>query len=157
MQRMPALMRGSDGGLLALSRRQQNLIRKAIEDFGTDIVGGASPREAMLRMIGAHAFAATLHSAFPLPGGGAIADLFSRPEDLLAYLQNPGSVARGAIAASLGLTGQRLVDPGNPGGSAFFQSIASPIHPMNGPLSVYQDPVLAISGLEVVQSWIAAL
>jgi hypothetical protein len=157
MQRMPALMRSSDGDLLALTRRQQNLLRKAVDQFQPAPSGENTPRAAMIRMIRHHQFAATLHSTFSLPGDGTLADLFARPEELLDYLAAPTSVTRGSVAVQLGLSGQRLVTPKDPTGSTFFTLISNVAHPMNSVLSLYQDPVLQIDGIEVVRQWILSL
>jgi hypothetical protein len=157
MQRMPALMRSSDGDLLALTRRQQNLLRKAVDQFQPAPSGENTPRAAMIRMIRHHQFAATLHSSFSLPGDGTLADLFARPEELLDYLAAPTSVTRGSVAVQLGLSGQRLVTPKDPTGSTFFTLISNVAHPMNSVLSLYQDPVLQIDGIEVVRQWILSL
>lgn len=157
MQRMPAFMRGSDGDLLALSRRQQNAVRKAAAQFKPTAGGEATPLAAMIRMINQNQFAATLHSAVALPAGGTLAALFATPDRLLAYLADPSSVARGATAASLGLAGKRLVIPKDPVNSALFSMVSNPTHPMHGVLSAYQDPTLQVSGIEVIRQWIMSL
>jgi hypothetical protein len=157
MQRMPALMRGSDGDLLCLTRRQQNVIRKAAVQFGVPAGGKTTIPAAMTRLINQHQFAATLHSAITLPAGGTLAGLFATPDRLLAYLSDPASVARGPVAGSLGLTGKRLVTPRDPPNSAFFAMVSNPAHPMNGVLSAYQDSALQVSGVEVIRQWILSL
>jgi hypothetical protein len=156
-QRMPAFMRGSDGGLLALTRRQQNILRQAIEQFRPTSSGGNSPVEAMTRMIQVLASFATLHSAITLPGGGTLSSLFANPQQLLAYLANPTSTATGSVAASLGLGGRQLVVPRDPANSALFQFVTDPNHPMEGPISVYQDTVTGDDGVTVVRNWINSL
>ncbi len=157
MQQMPALMRGADGGLLSLSRRQQRTLAVAIEQFGVDAGGDSSPRAAMLRLVSSHQFAATLHSGVVLPQGQRLSDLFARPEAFLAYLADPASVAHGALSQQLGFGGQTLVSPGDPDGSSFFRMISRPDHPMNGALSAHVDPVISVDGIEVVRRWIASL
>ncbi|MCG8404832.1 MAG: hypothetical protein MI923_06500 [Phycisphaerales bacterium] len=153
LQYMPALMRGGDGGLLALTQRQLNIIKTAIDQF--DNAGGdATPLAAMKRLIQNHQFAAALHSSVDLPAGGTLADLFADSETLISYLSDPSTVARGRTSDELGFKDQRLIIPQEPANSALLTMVKRPDHPMNGPLTSYQDSVLGINGIEVIERWI---
>lgn len=156
LQQMPALMRSADGGLLALTLRQLNMIDKAIEQFDIPI-GGGTAAEAMTRMILDLQSAAALHSAVILPDGSTLSSLFSSPDDLLAYLSDPATVALGQTATDLGFAGQRLIVPGQPANSALLTMVKMPQHLMNGPLASHLDPVLQIDGFAVLELWINSL
>jgi hypothetical protein len=153
-RKMPAMMRGADGGDLALTRRQRNLIRKAIQVFAPVATSEAAEVRALKQMIGALQFAAVLHSAFA-EAGRSLADRFAVPDDVIDYLRI--AVAKGSVAVQAGLSGQPLVRPGDPDNSAFFQLINRSDHPMNGPLNSYADPESGKSGVAVVRDWIASL
>lgn len=156
IQQMPALMRGGDGGLLTLTERQINILTRAIAQFDT---GDADTTAlgAMRRLISSHQFAATLHSGVGLPQGGALGDLFADPDTLMGYLSNPATVARSGFAASLGISGQRMVVPQNTGGSALVTLVSQAGHPMNEALSSYTDALLNIDGIQVIKMWINSL
>lgn len=157
MQQMPALMRGGDGGLLTLTERQINILNRAIVQFDTGSDTDTTPVGAMRRLIASHQFAATLHSGVGLPQGGALGDLFADPDALIAYLSNPATVARSNFAVSLGISGQRMVVPQNSGGSALLTLVSQAGHPMNAALSSYNDALLNIDGIQVIELWINSL
>ena len=153
-RRMPAMMRGNDGGRLALTRRQLSLIDRAITVFSTSQVG-QTPEDQMLTMISnLGAVFASLHSNFSLDGRSLEAR-FANPPDVLEYLEN--AVADGGFAESLGLTGQKLMVPGDAASSPFMQLISNPNHPMNGPLGAYEDPISSNNGIKIVRLWIDSL
>jgi hypothetical protein len=156
-QRMPALLRGSDGALLSLTRRQQAILRQAIEKFRPPSATGTSPVDCMTRLIPHFAPFATLHSAIVLPNGNTLASLFATPGQFLAYLSDPASVALGALATNLGFGGEQLVVPKNPGASALFKIVTTVGHPMKPRFESYSDPVTGSTGVIVVQDWINSL
>ncbi len=155
MQRMPALMRGADGGLLALSRRMQAKVERGLDVFAPDNQGGNSPDAALDRLMSAFASMAGIHAGVPLPGGGNLASIFADPVQLKDHLRN--GTAAGSLATANGLQGRPLVVPGDPAASAFIQLIQLPAHPMNGPLSGYRDSVTGDEGITVIQNWISSL
>jgi hypothetical protein len=97
---------------------------------------------------------AGLHAGFS-EDGQSLAQRFSEPAKVLDYLTK--AVAKGAVATAAGLGGQPLVVPGDPAGSAFVLTISRAEHPMNGPLSGYQDAGSGKSGIQVVKDWITSL
>ncbi len=153
LQQMPALMRGGDGGLLALTQRQLNIIDTAIRQFDIP-VGDATPVAAMKRMIQNFSSVSVLHGAVVLPNGGTLADLFADPDSLLSFLADPATVASGRISADLGFAGQRLIVPRDPSSSALLSMVKRTDHPMNSPLTGYTDAVLQINGITVLELWI---
>jgi hypothetical protein len=157
MQQMPGLMRGGDGGLLTLTERQINVLRRAITQFDPGGDTDTTPPGAMRRLIMSHQFAATLHSGVGLPPGGVLGDLFADPNALIAYLSNPATVARSSFAADLGITGQRMVLPGNAAGSALLTLVSQAGHPMNEALSSYRDSLLDKDGIQIIELWINSL
>ena len=157
IQQMPALMRGSDGGLLTLTQRQINILTRAISQFDIGGDTDATPLGAMRRLISSHEFAATLHSGVGLPQGGALGDLFADPDALIAYMSNPATGARSGFASSLGIAGQRMVVPQNSGASALVTLVSQGGHPMNAALSAYSDVLLNIDGIQVIELWINSL
>lgn len=155
MRRMPALMRGADGGLLALSRRMQAKVERGLEVFTPGNQSGNSPAAALDRLTAAFASMAGLHAGVPLPGGGTLASIFADPVQLKDHLRN--GTAEGSQAIANGLQGQPLVVPGDPAASAFIQLIQLSSHPMNGAMSAYQDSVTGDNGIIVIQNWISSL
>ncbi|HKV09290.1 MAG TPA: hypothetical protein VJ725_14195 [Thermoanaerobaculia bacterium] len=152
---MPALMRGSDGQNLALTRRQRNLVEKAARDFGEEPQQppqGNSAEQDMIRMIESLAVNAIRHTRFDAGGGRRLSDLFSDPPALLQYLRT--SNAQGL--ASGPFRDQPLVVPGNPDASAFVGLLARPGHPMNAPFS-QTDPATGKPRIDVVRDWIRSL
>lgn len=154
-RRMPALMRGADSNDLAINRRRRSQLRKALEVFQPQPTGGDTPETvAMIRMIGNFSAVAMLHTRFS-EDGITLADRFSDPLKVLAYLRK--AAAKGGIATAAGIAGRPLVVPGDPANSAFLQTISRPEHPMNGPLSSYSDATSGRTGLQVVADWITSL
>jgi hypothetical protein len=156
-QRMPAFLRGSDGNLLALTRRQQNVLRRAMDQFRPPAGGGASPVEAMTRLVENFSIFATLHAAVTLPGGATLDTLFATPSQLLSYLADSTSVTRGPLSASLGISGRQLVVARDPANSALYQIITNPAHPMNFQFLSYTDSVTGDDGVKVTENWINSL
>jgi hypothetical protein len=156
-QRMPAFMRGSDGNLLALTRRQQNVLRRAIDQFRPPPDGGSSPAEAMARLVQDFSIFATLHAAVTLPSGATLDTLFATPSQLLSYLADSTSVTRGPLSASLGISGRQLVVARDPANSALHQIITNPAHPMNFQFLNYTDSVTGENGVKVTENWINSL
>ena len=154
-QKMPALMRGADGELLALTRRQRNKIVKAIEVFAPELNPGGTPGDAMRRMVVHFRPFAVLHSQFALGDGRTLADLFDDPVEVMAYLRNEN--ARGSIASNLGVNGDPLVVGGDPDASAIITLVESTTHPMNSQFLNYQDQVNQLNGIEVLMGWISSL
>lgn len=155
MQRMPALMRGSDGHLLAVTRRQRSILTKAIEQFRAAPPVDATAKGAMVRLIQKLMVFAGMHSGVTIPSGATLDTLFADAERLLAHLST--AVAAGDVADGLGLKGQRLVVPRNPDQSAFFRMITSPGHPMRSRFANYRDDTTGANGVDVVRTWIMSL
>jgi hypothetical protein len=155
LRKMPALMRGSDAGLLALTSRQINKIDRAIEQAESGAPQPDTSVAAMTRLIERFQPMALMHGQFSLDGGGTLADLFADPPQVLHYLQN--ATAQGSRATALGLAGQPLVVGGDPDASAFVTLVSDAGHPMNSPFTSYSDSVSQRNGIEVVRDWIASL
>lgn len=154
-RRMPAMMRGSDRGLLTLTQRQINKIERAIVQFASTGQQPDTPVAAMTRLIERFQSMAQLHSAFDLDGGGSLADLFTDPPKLMAYLRT--SSARGNKATEFGVDGDPLITPGDLDSSAFVKLITEQSHPMNFHFVSYKDAVSQKNGIDVVRDWIASL
>ena len=152
-RRMPAMMRGADGQDMAINRRRRNQLRLALDVF-RPTAAEDTPVAAMERMILAFGAMAGLHAGFS-EDGQSLAQRFSEPAKVLDYLTKAG--AKGFVATAAGLAGQPLVVPGDPAGSAFVLAISRGEHPMNGPLSTYQDAGSGKSGIQVVKDWITSL
>jgi hypothetical protein len=152
-RRMPAMRRGADGRDLALNRRRRNQLRLALDVF-RPAAAEDTPVAAMGRMIVAFGGMAGLHAGFS-EDGQTLAQRFAEPARVLDYLTK--AVAKGFVATAAGLAGQPLVVPGDPAGSAFVLAISRAEHPMNGPLSAYQDAGSGKSGIQVVKDWITSL
>jgi hypothetical protein len=152
-RRMPGMMRGADGLDLAINRRRRSQLRLALDVF-RPAAAEDTPVAAMERMIVAFGAMAGLHAGFS-EDGQSLAQRFSEPAKVLDYLTK--AVAKGAVATAAGLGGQPLVVPGDPAGSAFVLTISRAEHPMNGPLSAYQDAGSGKSGIQVVKDWITSL
>lgn len=157
MQRMPALMRGGDGNLLTLTRRQQNILKAAIEQFRAAPPADYTPHGAMVRLIQKLGAFAGLHAGVVVSSGTTLDTLFGDPERLLSYLAAPISVARGGVADSLGLKGKRLVVPQKPDESALFMMITSVGHPMQTRFIDYKDDFSGENGVKIVRDWIESL
>ena len=151
-QKMPALMRNSDGLHLALTRRQYDTVQKAIDQFGAETLPPSGPEQNMLVLISTLRFAAGLHSGIPLDDGRRLSDLFDDPPLLLDYLRS--ATAKGPLADTA--AGQPLIVPGLPAQSAFMQLISNPNHPMHGPYANI-IPNLSKTGIEVVREWIESM
>ena len=158
-RRMPAMMRGSDGLDLALTRRQISLIerfhaRHSDQPQPEPQPGQLSAEErAMVALIEHFAAqgAAPFHFGIPgLQAGENLGSLFSEPRQVLELL-----TTRNATTGPS--SGQPLVRPGEPTESAFFQLIngANPI--MNNRFTNYRDPDTNRNGIEVVRDWIQSL
>ncbi len=156
MHAMPAMMRGGDGHMLALCRRQRNVVLKAAEQFAPRSGGDSTPVMAMQRLIEALGPGGSgVHSTVALPNGGTLADLFAETAEMLNHLAT--DVARGPRAGNDGLLGEKLVKAGDPEGSAFFKMLNDNTHPMRGIFLSYHDPVTEDDGIEVVRKWILDL
>lgn len=148
-QKMPAMMRGSDGRHLALTRRQRDTIRAAAESAPAT---GGTPEEDMAALIAHFENRAILHSVIDTDNGNKLSDLFTDSQALMNYLKN--AVAKGALAGPQ--AGAALIKPGDPDNSAFIQLIRRPGHPMQTPFA--QDvPNTGRTGVEVVERWIRSL
>ncbi|MDG4554288.1 MAG: hypothetical protein P9E24_08570 [Candidatus Competibacter sp.] len=148
-QKMPAMMRGSDGSHLALTRRQRDTIRAAAESSPG---AGGTPEQDMAVLIAHFESRAVLHGGIDAGGGNKLSDLFTNSQAMMAYLQN--AVAKGALAGAQG--GAALIVPGDPDNSAFMQLIRRPGHPMQIPFS-QAIPNTGHTGVEVVERWIRSL
>ena len=153
-RQMPALMRGADGDLLALNRRQRAKVMLAVETFRPQTAGG-TPRDAMVRMIQSLQFAAGLHSQIDVGGNQTLQIIFGDSDQVLSYLEV--GVVQGDDSIAAPFLGQPLIQAGQPDNSPFVTLISTQGHPMNGPLSSYSDPQTNENGIEVVRSWIASL
>ena len=156
-RRMPAMMRGSDGGHLALTRRQRDKVRAAAGDDVTgrpgDATGGeATAEEEMVSLIQHFAARASLHMGLDAGGGNRVGDLFPDPAALLDFLRS--GAAQGSLAGPE--TGRPLVVAGNPDDSALVRLLRRPDHPMH---SHFSRPVPGSerTGLEIVEQWILSL
>lgn len=147
---MPPFMRGSDGGNLALTRRQLSKIDVAIRQFDVT-VPVTTPEEAMIQLISDLSFGAGSHLTITLPGGGTLNTLFADPPSLLAYLK--ANQAHGSLAGPS--AGRPLIVPGDPDNSAFLALISRPTHPMNSIFASYTQG--SKSGIDIVRDWIASL
>jgi len=95
VRHMPALTRGGDGELLALTRRMRNKIVKAIETFPGETGPGETPEGAMVALVNTLSVTgATFHLGIDAGDGETLSDLFARPLDLLAYLRSSPNPAR---------------------------------------------------------------
>jgi hypothetical protein len=151
-RKMPAMMRNSDGLHLALTKRQINKLRKALQQFDPSIGQTSLPEQNMLNFIRANAAASGMHAGIPVGGGQTLSQLFANPPALLNYLRT--SVAKGDFVPEV--NGQPLVVPGNPDASAFVALISNPDHPMHDPFSTL-DPTLNKTGITIVREWISSL
>lgn len=151
-RKMPAMMRNSDGLHIALTKRQINKFRKALEQFTPSTEQSSQPEQNLINFIKSNATASFFHTSISTGGGQNLSQLFGNPPALLNYLKT--AVARGNIVPEV--TGLPLVVPGNPDASAFVALISNPNHPMNGPFSVV-DPTTNKSGITVVREWISSL
>lgn len=152
---MPALMRGADSNDLVLNRRRLSQLRKALEVFQPQPIGGDTPEtDAMIRMVGKFSALAALHVRFS-EDGLSLSDRFSNPPKVLEYLRK--AVAKGDAATAAGIAGQPLIVLGDVPNSAFMKIISRPEHPMNGPLNSYSDPTSGKTGFQVVTDWITSL
>lgn len=147
--KMPAMMRGSDGQHLALTRRQRDTIRAASE--ASPSVGG-TPEEDMASLISFFQNRALLHSGIDAGDGKKLSDLFTNPAVLMNYLIS--SNAKGSLAGAQ--AGQHLIVPGNPDASAFMQLIRRPGHPMQEPFS-REIPGTGRTGAQIVERWIRSI
>lgn len=151
-RKMPAMMRNSDGLHLALTRRQINKLRKALEIFTPAPEQPSAPEQNLLNFINSNASASLFHGGIPIGDGQNLSQLFGNPAALLNYLRT--AVARGNIVPAV--SGQPLVVPGNPDASAFVALISNPNHPMHGPFSAV-DPTMNKTGIMIVREWISSL
>ncbi|MDX1982976.1 MAG: ferritin-like domain-containing protein [Bryobacteraceae bacterium] len=150
---MPALMRGSDGDRMALTRRQRSIIERAIAQFDAPPAGTSTPRENMLTMISALSANAFLHSSIVGDDNRPVSDLFANPEQMLTYLLS--STVRGPRAPAA-LLGRPLIVPGNPDASPFVQILTAPGHPMQARFAETHSAT-GKTRLQVVREWIASL
>ena len=148
-RRMPAMMRGSDGMHLALTRRQLNKIRVAGEPAPVQTGG---PEEDMKTLIQHFTAFAGRHTGIDTGDGNVLSDLFGDPPAVLAFLRR--GKAQGSLAGDL--AGQPLIVPGNPEASAFFAIIQKTGHPMK-PRFAGEIPGTGKTGVEIVRLWIASL
>jgi hypothetical protein len=153
---MPALLRGSDGRFLALTRRQRRTVEKAASDFAEPapppVIPPSSAEQAMRNLIESLKSNAFRHTKFELEDGRRLSDLFSDPPALLNYLRT--AAVRGNVVP--GLKGKPLVVPGDPDASAFVTLLSTPGHPMRSPFSQV-DPGTGKPRIEVVKDWIRSL
>ncbi|QDV81766.1 ferritin-like domain-containing protein [Planctomycetes bacterium TBK1r] len=124
-QKMPAMMRGSDGRYLALTRRLLNQIQLAIDELESS-PDPVTPEQAMIALIESKAAFANRHLGIQTDGGGSLASLFADPPALLRYLQTE-TVVRDIIPE---LEGEPLIRPQDPANSAFLSLITNSAHPM---------------------------
>jgi hypothetical protein len=150
---MPALMRGSDGSRMAITRRQRAIIERAIVQFDAPAGPGSTPRQNMLTMISALSANAFLHASIIGDDARPVSDLFANPELMLTYLL--ASTVRGSRAPAA-LLGRPLIEPGNPDASPFVQMLNTPGHPMQ-PRFAEIDSATGKTRLQVVREWIASL
>lgn len=148
-RRMPAMMRGSDGMHLALTRRQINKVKVAGEPPPVQTGG---PEQDMVTLIQHFNAFAGRHTGIDAGDGNALSDLFGDPPAVLAFLRR--STAQGTLAGDL--VGQPLVVPGNPEASAFFAIVQKTGHPMKSRFAG-QIPGTGKTGVEIVRLWIASL
>jgi hypothetical protein len=155
-QLMPALMRGSNGLDVAVTRRELNLIEKAARDFGQLPPAPQLPtntfEQDMVRIIGDLSIHANRHMKFVLANGQRLSDLFADPPALLNFLRT--EKARGLGAGPL--LGKPLVVPGDPDASAFVGILETPGHPMRAAFQAI-DPTTGRKRVEIVREWIRAL
>ncbi|HSR50038.1 MAG TPA: hypothetical protein VLV83_04370 [Acidobacteriota bacterium] len=157
--KMPAMMRGSDGLHLALTRRQRAQIQasaegRVIRDEEPDQPeppADASPEDDLRRLIQHFQSRAPLHAGIP-SGAEPLSSRFADPDQLIQHLLN--QPAQGALSGAV--RGQPLVVPGDPANSAIVRILRNPGHPMNAPFS-RPVPGTGRTGLEVIERWIASL
>jgi hypothetical protein len=152
-QAMPALMRGSDGGRLALTRRQRSMIERAIEQFDAPPDTGGTPEGDMLNLVSSLMANAGLHAGILDDDARPLSERFADPPAMLAYLRS--ATIRGFLAPA-SLRGQPLVVPGNPDASAFVELLNTPGHPMRT-IFAQIDAASGKTRLQVVRDWIASL
>jgi hypothetical protein len=155
LRQMPALMRGADGGLLALTRRQRAKLLLAVEKFRPAPAGGGTPKEALVRMIQSLQFGASAHSAIQTQGGAVLSQVFADPDKVIEHLLN-GAV-QGSSAAAVPLIGQPLIKPKDAAGSAMLKIVSTPGHTMQSILQGYTDSVSNKNGFEILADWINSL
>ena len=151
-RQMPAMMRGSDGVHLALTRRQRNTVQRAIDDAGTQAPTPSTPEAAMRSLITGFSSFAILHSGVDVGNNHTLNELFADPSMILDYLRR--GKAQGNIVPAV--RGQPLVVPGNPDASAFIALISNPNHPMNAQFTNL-DPVTNKTGIQIAREWISSL
>lgn len=141
-QKMPAMMRGSDGRHLAVTRRLIAHVERALGQLS----GGptVTPEQAMLDLIASKMFGQIQHSAIPV-GGGTLADLFDTPSMLLQYLRT-AKVTGNQIPE---VNDRPLITPQSLSESAFLTLVTDPRHPMQSRFS--SDDVA------VIEAWIMSL
>ena len=145
-------MRGSDGLHLALTKRQVNKLRKALQQFNPSIGQTPLPEQNMIDFIRKHVTFSFLHAGIEVGNGQMLSQLFADPSAVLEYLKR--GVAQGADVPEL--QGQKLVVPGKPDESAFVAIISKPDHPMHGQFSTV-DPAMNKNGITIVREWISSL
>ena len=153
-RQMPALMRGADGELLALSRRQRAKLVLAVEKFKPE-QGADTPRDAMVRMIQALQIFAALHGNIDVGGGETLQTIFGDPDQVLTFIQN--GVVQGTRPEAVALAGQPLIVAGQADNSNLVTLIETVGHPMNSQLLGHTDPVSNKDGIQVVKDWINSL
>jgi hypothetical protein len=154
VRQMPALMRGADGELLALTRRQRAKVLLGAEKFRPEPAGPQTPRGALTRMIQALQFGATAHSAIRTDPGDPLSSVFAQPDRVIAHLEI-GKVQGSGPAAPF--VGQPLIVRGDPAASAFLKIVSTPGHTMQSILNNYRDPNSNQNGFQVLAAWIASL
>jgi hypothetical protein len=155
IRQMPALMRGADGELLALTRRQRAKVHLGIEKFRPEPAGDQTPRGKLARMIEALQFGAAAHSAIQTNAGPALGSVFAQADKVIAHLES-GNV-QGDSPEAAPFLNQPLIVRGNPAASAFLKIVSSPGHTMQPILQSYRDSSTNQNGLELLEAWIASL
>ncbi len=158
MRQMPALMRGADGDLLALTRRQRAKLLFAVERFRPSAPSGDTPRDAMVLMIGALQFGAFFHGSITTAAGPPLSSVFADSDQVLTHIET--GVVQGISGPAAPFLGQKLIVRGDPGASPFLLIVSNPAHRMNRELTGtngYRDANSNKDGLQVIREWIASL
>lgn len=152
---MPALMRDGSGELLAISRRQLNILKVAREQFKYVPSNQESPEDALIRIINSFQWAKPLHTTINSSSGEVLSSIFTDSDKLIDYLLTES--AKGPIAITLGIEGDPLVVPDDSANSAFLKLLKFDSHPMHSPYKNYSDILTGENGIEIVEKWIDSL
>lgn len=153
-QRMPAMMRGSDGMLLALTRRQKDKIDK-ISQFKAPTPPSTNPQKkpsnpekAMIDLVSLLSYAAFQHGWIQVLPDQPLSYLFSNPPEILNYLKTSGN--------PLDPRRKPLIKSGDPDNSEFMKLITGGIPHMKEIFSKI-DQKTGKTGIEIVREWILSL